>query len=159
MEAGLMNFKIEPAQRADIPQLAALLNDLFEVELDFTADPTRQIWGLELLIEEAAKSDRQIVAVARADRGQPVGMASGQIVISTAEGAPSVWIEDVVVDAAHRRQGIGNQLIEFLLAWSKARGATRMQLVSDRENPGADLFYTALGWQATQLNVRRRLVE
>ena len=64
-----MNLKIEPAQRTDIPQLAALLNDLFEVELDFTADSSRQVRGLELLIAEAAKSDRQIVAVARDDRG------------------------------------------------------------------------------------------
>ena len=31
--------------------------------------------------------------------------------------------------------------------------------VADRENAGADLFYTALGWQTTQLVVRRRPVE
>lgn len=151
-----MNIKIEPARQSDIPQLAALLNDLFEVELDFTADPSVQARGLELLITEAARSDRQIVAVARDGQGSPVGMASGQIVISTAEGAASVWIEDVVVHADHRRQGIGTQLIEFLRGWSGDRGATRMQLVADRENAGADLFYAALGWQPTQLVVRRR---
>ena len=154
-----MNLKIEPAQRTDIPQLAALLDDLFEVELDFTADASRQTRGLELRVAEAAKSDRQMVAVARDDSGRPVGMASGQIVISTAEGAPSVWVEDVVVHAEFRRQGIGKQLVEFMLAWAKARGATRMQLVADRENTSADLFYTALGWQSTQLLVRRRSIE
>lgn len=151
-----MNLKIEAAQQTDVPQLAALLNDLFEVELDFTADSDRQSRGLELLIAEAARSDRQIVAVARDDRGRPVGMASGQLVISTAEGALSVWVEDVVVDADHRRQGIGKQLLEFVFAWSKARGATRMQLVTDRANASATLFYTALGWQSTQLSVQRR---
>ena len=153
-----MELKIEAAQPADIPHLAALLNDLFDIELDFTADSHRQSRGLELLIAESAKSDRQIVAVARDEDGRPVGMASGQIVVSTAEGALSVWIEDVVVDTEYRRQGIGKQLLEFLLAWSKARGATRMQLVTDRENASATLFYTALGWQATQLNVQRRPV-
>jgi GNAT superfamily N-acetyltransferase len=153
-----MKLRIESAQRADIPQLAALLNDLFAVELNFTADANRQIRGLEMLIAESAQSDRQIVAVARDEQGQPVGVASGQIVISTAEGAPSAWIEDVVVHAGHRRQGVGKLLLEFLLAWAKARGATRMQLVADRENASADLFYTALGWQSTQLNVRRRAV-
>jgi GNAT superfamily N-acetyltransferase len=154
-----MNIQIEAAQHTDIPQLAALLNDLFEVELDFTADSSRQIRGLDLLVTEAAKSDRQIVAVARDDQGQPVGMATAQLVLSTAEGASSVWIEDVVVHAEHRRQGIGKQLIEFLLAWSRMRGATRMQLVADRENADADLFYTALGWKSTQLIVRRRPVD
>jgi GNAT superfamily N-acetyltransferase len=154
-----MDIKIEPARHADIPQLAALLNDLFEVELDFTADPSVQARGLELLVTEAAKSDRQVIAVARDERDLPVGMASGQIVISTAEGAASVWIEDVVVREDHRRQGIGTQLIEFLRNWAATRGASRLQLVADRENAEAALFYTALGWQSTQLVVRRRPVE
>jgi GNAT superfamily N-acetyltransferase len=153
-----VNFKIEPARHTDIPQLAALLNDLFEIELDFTADASRQVRGLEILITEGTKSDRQIVAVARNDQNQPVGMASGQIVISTAEGAPAVWIEDVVVHADHRRRGIGRQLLEFLQEWAKARGVTRLQLLADRENAAANLFYTAIGWQSTQLMVRRRLV-
>ncbi len=153
-----MNLKIGPAQVADVPQLAALLNDLFDVELDFTADCDRQSRGLGLLMAEAARSDRQIVVVARDENDRAIGMASGQIVISTAEGALSVWIEDVVVDAEHRRKGIGKELLGFLLAWAKARGATRMQLVTDRENASATLFYTALGWQATQLSVQRRSV-
>ena len=154
-----MSRTIEPARRSDIPQLADLLNNLFDIELDFTADASRQIRGLELLITEAAKSDRQIVAVARDEQGRPVGIASGQIVISTAEGAFSVWIEDVVVHAEHRRQGVGRQLIEFLREWSGQRGVTRMQLVADQENEGAGQFYATLGWQPTQLVVRRRSVE
>lgn len=81
-----MSFKIESARHADIPHLADLLNDLFGVELDFTADATRQVRALELLIAEEAASDRQIVAVARGDNGQAIGMASAQMVVSTAEG-------------------------------------------------------------------------
>ena len=151
-----MSFKIESARHADIPHLADLLNDLFGVELDFTADATRQVRALELLIAEEAASDRQIVAVARGDNGQAIGMASAQMVVSTAEGALSAWIEDVVVHQDYRRQGIGKQLLEYLVAWAKARGATRVQLVADQENANADFFYRALGWQTTQLIVRRR---
>jgi GNAT superfamily N-acetyltransferase len=154
-----MSFKIEPAQRADIPRLVDLLNDLFGAELDFTADAAHQARGLELLIAEAAKSDRQTVAVARDDKGLAVGMASAQLVISTVEGAPSAWIEDMVVHSDYRRQGIGKLLLEHLLAWAKARGAMRAQLVADRENESAELFYSGMGWQATQLTVRRRFIE
>ena len=150
-----MTCKIEPAQRADIPRLVDLLNDLFGAELDFTADATHQTRGLELLIAEAAKNDRQTLAVARDDQGRAIGMASAQIVISTAEGAPSAWIEDVVVHSDYRRQGIGKLLLGHLLAWAKARGATRAQLVADKENQSAELFYNGLGWQSTQLTVRR----
>ena len=151
-----MNFKIEPAQQADIPRLVDLLHDLFGGELDFTADATHQARGLELLLAADSPGDRQVVAVARDDTGQAVGMASAQIVVSTAEGALSAWIEDVVVHQDYRRQGIGRNLLEYLIAWAKDRGATRVQLVADQENAGADLFYNAVGWQTTQLFVRRR---
>jgi GNAT superfamily N-acetyltransferase len=151
-----MSFNIELARRADIPRLADLLSDLFGVELDFTADASRQVRGLELLIADNTKNDRQAVAVARDDDGQAIGMASAQIVVSTAEGALSAWIEDVVVHQDFRRQGIGRRLLDHLVAWAKAQGATRVQLVADQENADAALFYKALGWQSTQLVVRRR---
>ena len=151
-----MSFKIESAQPADIPRLVVLLNDLFDVELDFTADASRQVRGLELLMATEPASDRRIVAVARDDKGQAIAMASAQMVVSTAEGALSAWIEDVVVHQDYRRQGIGSHLLEYLVAWAKERGATRVQLVADRENASADLFYRALGWQSTQLLVQRR---
>lgn len=153
-----MSFKIEPAQRADIPRLVDLLNDLFGVELDFTADASHQVRGLELLIAEAAKSDRLTVVVARDGKGQAVGMASAQLVISTAEGASSAWIEDVVVHSEFRRQGIGKLLVEHLLEWAGARGAARAQLLTDTKNESAELFYNGLGWQTTQLVVRRIFV-
>lgn len=154
-----MSFKIEPALPADIPRLVAFLNELFSAELDFTADASRQQRGLELLIAEAAKSDRLTVAVARDEQGKALGMASAQLVISTAEGAPSAWIEDVIVHPDFRRQGLGKALVEHLVTWAKARGATRAQLVTDKENQSAELFYNGLGWQITQLAVRRHFIE
>ncbi len=154
-----MSFRIESARNTDIPRLAELLNDLFDAELDFTADSTRQVRGLELLIAEGATGDRQIVAVARDDHDQAIGMASAQMVVSTAEGALSAWIEDVVVHHDYRRQGIGKDLLDYVVAWAKTRGATRVQLVVDQENASAAFFYTALGWQTTQLVVRRRPTE
>ena len=154
-----MSFKIEHAKPADIPQLVAFLKDLFSTELDFTADASRQQRGLELLIAEAAKSDRLTVAVARDEQGKALGMASAQLVISTAEGAPSAWIEDVIVHPDFRRQGLGRLLLDHLLAWAKTRGATRAQLVTDKENQGAELFYNGVGWETTRLGVRRRFIE
>ena len=141
-----------------MPRLVALLRELFGTEADFTADAARQQRGIELLLA-AAQADRVMLAVARDRHGVAVAMASAQLVISTAEGALSAWIEDVVVDGRFRRLGVGNRLIEHLLAWARARGATRAQLVTDTENPGALLFYDALAWQRTQLTVRRRFMD
>ena len=155
----MASFSIGPALASDIPRLVDLLNDLFGIELDFTSDTSRQTGGLKLLIAEAGKSDRLILAVARDEQGAVVAMGSAQLVISTAEGAPSAWIEDVVVHPDYRRQGVGKQLLAHLMAWAKTRGATRAQLVADKDNAGAELFYSGLGWQATQLAVRRRFIE
>ena len=155
----MAGINIGRAQAGDIPRLVDLLNDLFGIELDFTAETSRQTRGLEVLIAEAGESDRLMLAVARDEQGAVIAMGSAQLVISTAEGASSAWIEDIVVHPDYRRRGIGKQLLEHLLAWAKTRGATRAQLVTDKDNAGAELFYNGLGWHATQLVVRRRFIE
>ena|SRR5688572_14274186 len=154
-----MPCTIGAAQESDIPRLVELLRELFGHEADFAADAARQRRGLELLLAAAANGERVNVAVARDERGLAVGMASAQLVISTAEGALSAWIEDVVVDAGWRRRAVGQHLVDYLIAWSKSRGATRAQLVTDTQNAGALLFYDRIGWTGTQLTVRRRPIE
>lgn len=148
-------FKIEPARAEDIPQLVELLDHLFGIELDFTTDAARQARGLELLLGETARSDRAALVVARGDAGKAIAMASAQLVISTAEGAPSAWIEDVVVHPDYRGRGIARAILGHLFDWAAQRGATRAQLVMDADNALARDCYDALGWRGTNLVVRR----
>jgi len=82
-------------------------------------------------------------------------MASVQLVISTAEGAPSAWVEDVVVQEDWRGQGVGRALLEAVLDWARVRGAVRAQLLADLDNAPALAFYDRLGWQPTRLGARR----
>ncbi len=99
--------------------------------------------------------DRRAVLVA--DRaGEVVGMVTAQLVVSTAEGAPSAWIEDLVVDAAERGRGTGGALLRAVEGWARARGATRLQLLADRENARALAFYARMGWAGTRLVGLRR---
>ncbi len=129
-----------------------LLGELFSIEADFHPDAARQRRGLALLLE-----DRGRRAVLVAERGgRVVGMVTGQVVISTAEGAPSVWVEDMVVRADERRSGVGRRLLSALEAWAATRGATRLQLLADRENSPALRFYEAAGWRPTRLVCLRR---
>ena len=78
-------------------------------------------------------------------------MATAQLVVSTAEGGPSALVEDVVVAGAERRHGVGRRLLAALESWASKRGATRLQLLADRENLPALRFYEQLGWRPTQL--------
>ena len=146
--------RIERARNADIPVLIELLAALFAIESDFSADRLKQRRGLELLL--AQPLERAVVLVARSNDGKAVGMASAQLVISTAEGAPSAWIEDVVVKHSLRGQGIARLLLQELLAWAKQFGVTRAQLLADTTNAPALDFYRHTGWPPTQMFAWRR---
>ena len=152
----LQSIRIERARNADVSALIELLAVLFAIESDFVPDHARQRRGLELLLTQP--DDRALLLVARSNDGAAVGMASAQLVISTAEGAASAWIEDVVVRQSLRGQGIARLLLQELLAWAQRHGATRAQLVADNANKPALDFYRHIGWQPTQLLAWRRLL-
>jgi GNAT superfamily N-acetyltransferase len=147
-----MDLLIRPATAADLDALVRLLHVLFSIEADFRPDPARQRRGLALLL-----ADPQRAAVLVAERsGAVIGMATAQLVISTAEGGPSALVEDVVVDERERGTGVGRRLLDALEAWASAQGASRLQLLADRENAPALRFYERLGWRGTQLIALRR---
>lgn len=145
------DYQIGRAATEDIPELVALLAVLFDIEQDFRADSEKQHRGLALLIAEP----RAVVLAARRPGGPVVAMATAQLVISTAEGAASAWIEDVVVDEGHRGRGLGTRLLAALLDWARDAGARRAQLLVDLDNPPALDFYASLGWTGTRLAARR----
>lgn len=139
------------ALRKDIVSLVALLEELFSIEEDFTFDAERQRRGLELMLE----SPLSCVMVAEAGNSV-VGMCTGQLTISTAEGSASLLVEDVVVNEEWRGKGIGRQLLDRLAQWAAEQGANRMQLLADRTNKAGLDFYARSGWQQTQLICLRK---
>jgi ribosomal protein S18 acetylase RimI-like enzyme len=141
-----MSVSIEAASHHDLGALGTLLQQLFAIEEDFHFDTAKVQRALVQLLGDP----RACLLVARRN-GQVVGMCSAQLVISTAEGAYSAWVEDVVVDSALRGQGIGQRLLEEIAAWAQGQGATRLQLLADLENKAALDFYRRSGWQRTQL--------
>ncbi len=147
-----VNIIFNEATMLDMPELIKLLSVLFSIEKDFNPDSTKQQKGLALLIQNNANGTIQ---VARDTSGKVIGMVSAQLVISTAQGAASAWIEDMVVDANYREQGVGKQLLKHVLAWAKAKGATRAQLLVDMTNTDAIDYYKHLNWESTQLQARR----
>lgn len=145
---------IAPACEADIPELIGLLAVLFSIEQDFSPDPDKQRRGLAALIA----SPTGHIAIARDATSRAVGMATVQLVISTAEGAPSAWIEDVVVREDWRGQGLGRTLLDAVLDWARTQGAVRAQLLADLDNAPALAFYDRIGWRPTRLGALRRML-
>ena len=134
----------------DLERLVGLLDLLFTIEADFRPDPARQQQGLALLLDD----ERARVLVAERADGV-VGMCTGQLVVSTAEGGPALLVEDVVVDPDHRGRGVGSALLAALTDWARGHGVRRLQLLADGNNGPALAFYDRLGWRATALVCRR----
>jgi len=138
--------RIEQATAADIPQLADLLTILFAQEADFTPDREKQMRGLRLILGDPGKG---CIFVARRD-GEIVGMVSLLFTVSTAEGAPACWLEDMVVRPDQRRNGLGAQLLEHAVRSAKALGFTRITLLADRANEATIRFYQRHGFRPSK---------
>jgi ribosomal protein S18 acetylase RimI-like enzyme len=149
-------FFISDAQLEDIPYLVRLLNQLFNIEQDFTPNSKLQEAGLGLLIKTPNSA---IIKVARTQSGEVIGMVSAQLVISSAQGSYSAWVEDMVVDEAYRMHGIGRQLLSTALVWAKDKGATRAQLLVDLDNEPALGYYDHLGWESSRMGMRRLILK
>ena len=131
--------------------MVGLLKLLFAIEADFTADAIRQSQGLALLIQQPLAC----IMVAE-NEGRVVGMCSGQLTISTAEGGFALLVEDLVVAADYRGRQIGPRLLDAVAMWAAGHGAARMQLLADRDNASALNFYRRIGWKDTSLICLRR---
>jgi GNAT superfamily N-acetyltransferase len=144
------NINYQVANESDIDDLVSLLSDLFTIEKDFSPDLSKQRKGLELIIKN---HNTATVQVAKNTAGKVIGMVTAQLVISTAQGAASAWIE--VVNSPYRGHGIGKKLLQRTLDWAKENGATRAQLLVDIDNKEALGYYEHLQWEPTQLQARR----
>ena len=143
-------YAVRAARPKDVARMVGLLDLLFAMEADFRPDPARQQQGLALLLDDG----RARVLVAEWADGV-VGMCTGQLVVSTAEGGPALLVEDVVVGPDHRGRGVGRALLAALADWASGRGVRRLQLRADGTNGPALAFYDRLGWRATALVCRR----
>jgi diamine N-acetyltransferase len=77
--------------------------------------------------------------------GQPAGFALWFLNFSTWEGKPGIYLEDLFVRPAFRRNGIGKALLKHLAALAVEEGWTRfVWQVLDWNTPAIE-FYEAQG--------------
>lgn len=142
---------IDQATARDIPQLADLLGMLFSQEADFRSDRNKQECGLRRII---AAPDIGIVFAAR-DGDEIAGMVSLLFTVSTAEGGPACWLEDMVVTPERRGSGLGSRLLRHAIDYACASGYARITLLTDAVNQRAIQFYTRHGFARSQMTALR----
>ena len=147
------SIRIEPATMDDLPELVALLLDLFSMEADFVPDHDRQTRGLRLILEEPSRGR---IFVLRNDH-QIIGMINLLITISTAEGGFVLLLEDVVVQRDHRGQGYGSKLLEHAVKFAKMKNFLRITLLTDKWNDASKRFYLDRGFVESDMIPLRML--
>lgn len=111
----------------DGPAHAALIDDFFD-------DPRALLAG-------AIDTTRDI------GRGQLIGMASAHC-YNHPDKPRQLFIDEVGVAGSHRRRGIGNALVQLLLAQGRALGCVEAWVATEEDNREARALYAAAGGAA-----------
>lgn len=156
---------IRPATRADMPAIGKLGALLVRTHHDF--DAKRFIaatagteHGYASFLGSQLKEPNIMVLVAERE-GEVVGYAYMGV-----EGydymvlrGPAGVLYDLVVDTAHRGQGVGTVLLEAALAALQKGGATQIVLQTAEGNTGAQRLFARAGFRRTFIEMTRDLEE
>lgn len=136
-----MAYLIEPARADDLAKLARVeiaANALFAGRGIAGVVANDSTSRAELEHAHAAG----LLWVARESGGAPVGFALLELV----DGQPH--LEEIDVDPAHGRRGVGRALLEAVFAWARAAGHRAVTLTTFREIPWNAPFYERAGFRA-----------
>jgi GNAT superfamily N-acetyltransferase len=86
-------------------------------------------------------TDRSLVLVGEAE-DQP----AGYLAMAPAPAPEAMWITDLVVDPAFRRQGLGRRLLSEAIGWSRARSQGRLFFEMQSKNYPAIQLAQKLGF-------------
>ncbi len=124
-----LEFRIRPAVDADLPQLAELERQCFVIP-----------WSLASLTLELADEVKTRMLVAAAPSGRVLGYISSWFILGEAE------IHNIAVAPDFRRQGIGEELLNELLAVGKAEKISAFTLEVRPSNKKALELYRKSGF-------------
>ena len=148
-------MKFIKAIYSDIPELVELLNILFDQEAEFEPNSEAQRKALNKIILDPKIG---IILVARDDE-KILGMINLLFTESTALGSKVAILEDMVVLATSRGQGIGSKLIDYAISETKKEGSKRITLLTDIENTKAQAFYQKKGFMKSKMTPYRLLLD
>jgi ribosomal protein S18 acetylase RimI-like enzyme len=117
------------------PRDAAVLENVAPFVFDNAIDAR---WTAEFLADP-----RHHIAVALVS-DQVVGMATGVRYVHP-DKPPELWVNEVGVAPAHRRRGIGRQLLDALLECGRSLGCRQAWVATEPSNTAARRLYSSAG--------------
>jgi len=145
---------IRPAEPRDAQPIAAMSRDFIESGLGWKYDAARVL---------RAMRDKETMAVVACEggkgqtKGAPGGAVAGSVATSVAGFAIMEFGDErahlvlLAVRPSHRRLGIGQRMLDWLLESARVAGMASIHLELRASNDAARRFYRAMGFYETVL--------
>jgi len=146
---------IRAATDKDIPRIIELYYQLViaYTETEQHRTPSDDDYK-RVLAEISAQSGHELLVMEY--EGKVVGTMVFILVPNLSHQAlPWALVENVIVDAAYRRRGLGKLLMEHAVKKAKDAGCFKIALSSDTKRQEAHRFYQCLGFGPTAIGFRR----
>ncbi|MFD9349803.1 cyclophane-containing RiPP N-acetyltransferase HaaN [Streptomyces diastaticus] len=141
-----MTVTIRPADRRDIVAVAELIE---EIERFYGSTEIQPFDERRSQVEEALFGSPLLASalLVEDEAGDLVGLAAYSFLWPAAGSSHSLFLKELYVRDTLRRQGVGARLMDELRALAAARsGCSRVEWMTDRDNPNARAFYKSLGF-------------
>ena len=140
LDAARHALEIASAQAADVALILELVQELADYEKESAAAQATPEQMHQALFGEKPAAECVIARY----QGEPAGYALWFQNFSTWTGQAGIWLEDLFVRPAYRRNGIGRELLRYLARVAKQRDYSRFEwAVLDWNQPAVD-FYRSL---------------
>lgn len=131
-----MTFVCRPALMSDQDEIARL-----SAQLGYPVSQGAMVAGLRQILQHP---DHRIITLqyGEATAGWIHGIYSFRI-----SSDPFVEIVGLVVDAQHRRMGMGKRLVEEIVQWAKTKNCSRVRVKCQIVRKDAHKFYSGLAFE------------
>jgi ribosomal protein S18 acetylase RimI-like enzyme len=137
-----------PAQlRCAVAEDAAAIRRMLDALIAHSGNPPVTPAPAEELARHMSGPRPDIEGVIAERQGEAVGMVLFFPWLSTWRGRLNLYIQDLYVDPAERRSGLGRRLLAAAAREGKARGCKGLLLAVEVSNMDAARFYARLGFQ------------
>jgi GNAT superfamily N-acetyltransferase len=134
---------VSPAQRRDAAAIAALLEDLGRFY--GTTESESLDRRLSQINEAIFTSPPAAYALLARDGDRVVGLASYSFLWPAVGATRSLYLKELYVRDAYRRQGAGKLLMQAIFEKAARFGCSRVEWTTDAGNAAAQAFYAKVG--------------
>ncbi|GAB2948268.1 hypothetical protein GCM10027280_41250 [Micromonospora polyrhachis] len=141
---------VSPAKSADIPAIAALLE---EMDRYYGVSKFAPIEDRQAEIKDHVFGSIPAINLLLAkDNNKTIGLASYSFLWPAVRLTRSLYLKELYVSKLHRRRGIGRLLMSSVAAIATETGCSRVEWTTDQDNEAAQRFYSHL--EASHLSTK-----